>query len=76
MLERTAREPIEKGGKGKWSDHIEATEYVFHKKYSKILRPLFTQDFEWDAKEENGTITIIFTPRPPAAHNDCASNQK
>jgi hypothetical protein len=70
------REPIEGGGRKKWSSQIEAAEFVFPKKFSKILKPIFTQDFDWDAKEEDGTITIIFTPKPPASNTDAASNQK
>jgi hypothetical protein len=70
------REPIEGGGKKKWSDHVEGTEFIFPKKYSKTLRPIFTQDFDWAAKEENGTITIIFTPKPPASNTQGTSDQK
>jgi hypothetical protein len=62
------RRSIEGGGKKKWSNQIEAMEFVFPKKFSKMLRPIFFQDFDWDAKEENGTITFIFAPKPSASN--------
>jgi len=68
VLERTVRKPIGEGGKKKWDDQFEGKEFIFPKKYSKTLRPIFTQEFDWAAKEENGTITIIFTPRPPESN--------
>jgi hypothetical protein len=63
------REPIGGGGGKKWSSQVEAAEFVFPKKFSKLFKPIFTQAFDWDAKEGNGTITLIFTPKPPASNN-------
>ena len=50
--------------------NVEALEFVFPKKYSKILQPIFTRDFDWEAKEENGTITVIFTPTSKIANKE------
>jgi hypothetical protein len=41
-----------------------------------MLKPIFEQDFDFDAKEENGTITIIFTPRPPEPNTQGPEDQK
>jgi hypothetical protein len=62
------------GGKKKWDDNVEAFGFVFPKKYSKILHPIFTQDFDWSAKEENGTITIIFTPTLNLANKETSND--
>jgi hypothetical protein len=45
------RKPIGEGGKKKWDDQFEAMEFIFPKKYSKTLGPIFTRDFDWAAKE-------------------------
>ena len=62
------------GGKKKWDDNVEAFGFVFPKKYSKILQPIFTQDFNWEAKQENGTITVIFTPTSKTANKETSND--
>jgi hypothetical protein len=61
-VERTVRRPTE-GVDKKLFSSLEAIEFVFSKEYSKMLRPIFTQDYDYDVKEENGTITFILTPK-------------
>jgi hypothetical protein len=70
------RRSIEGGDKKERFSQLEDIEFVFPKEYSKMLKPIFYQDFDYDAKEENGTITFIFTPKLPAPNTQGASKSK
>jgi hypothetical protein len=39
-----------------------------------MLQPIFTQDFDWKAKQENGTITVIFTPTSKIANKETSDD--
>lgn len=40
-------------------------EFIFDKEYNKIFNPVFGElRYDFDAKEENGIITFVLTPRP------------
>lgn len=40
-------------------------EFIFDKEYNKIFNPVFSElRYDFDAKEENGIITFVLTPRP------------
>jgi hypothetical protein len=64
ILRRTVRRPLKvKGGDaGKPFSQEEDVEFVFPKEYNKMLRPIFYGDFDYEAREENGSLTFILTP--------------
>ncbi len=39
-----------------------------------MLKPIFTQDFDWDAKEEYGSIIVIFTPTSNIANKETSND--
>ena len=40
-------------------------EFIFGKEYNKMFNPVFSElYYDFDAKEENGIITFVLTPRP------------
>ena len=68
VLSREVREPYEENGKKKFGVHYEDVEFVFPKEYSKMLRPAFSGDYDFDVKEENGTFTFTLKPNPNLIH--------
>jgi hypothetical protein len=54
-------------------------EFIFTKEYSKMLSPVFSGNYDFDAKEENGAITITLTPTSDIANietsNDTSQKQ-
>jgi hypothetical protein len=71
-VERTVRRPLKIKGvsTGEPFSQLEDVEFVFPKEYNKMLRPIFYQDFDFDAKEENGVLTFILTPASKAPNLD------
>lgn len=64
IFSREVREPFLEQGKKRFSVVNENMEFVFPKEYSKMLSPVFSRDYDFDANEENGTITVILKPTP------------
>jgi len=64
ILRRTVRRPLKIKGvnTGKPFSQLEDIEFVFPKEYNKMLKPVFYEDFDFDAKVENGMITLVLTP--------------
>ena len=64
ILRRTVRRPLKVEGEeaGKLYSQLEDVEFVFPKEYNKMLRPIFNKDFDYEAREENGSLTFILTP--------------
>lgn len=64
ILRRTVRRPLKVEGEdfGKPYSQEEDVEFVFPKEYNKMLRPIFYKDFDYEAREENGSLTFILTP--------------
>ena len=64
ILRRTIRRPLKVEGEdsGKPYSQEEDVEFVFPKEYNKMLRPIFYRDFDYEAREENGSLTFILTP--------------
>ena len=64
ILRRTVRRPLKVKGEdsGKPYSQEEDVEFVFPKEYNKMLRPIFYGDFDYEAREENGSLTFILTP--------------
>jgi hypothetical protein len=60
-----------KEGKKRFSLINESMEFVFPNEYCKMFRPVFSGEFDFDAKEENGIITIIL--KPASKENSTAS---
>jgi len=77
IFSREVREPYEENGRKKFGVHYEDVEFVFPKEYSKTLRPVFSGDYDFDVKEENGVFTFILTPNPNLTHlKDDTSKQQ
>lgn len=70
IISREVREPYEENGKKKFSVHYEDMEFIFPKEYSKMLRPIFSGDYDYDAKEQNGTFTFTLTPATDIIHKN------
>ncbi len=64
VFEREVREPYMENGKRRFHVSYQGAEFVFPNEYSKMLRPIFSAEYDFDAKEENGVITVTFTPDP------------
>ncbi len=64
ILRRTVRRQlkIEGGATSKPCSQLEDVEFVFPKKYNKMLKPLFNGKYDYEAREENGSLTFILTP--------------
>ncbi len=64
ILRRTVRRPVKVEGEEarKLYSQLEDVEFVFPKEYNKMLRPIFSNDFDYEAREENGSLTFILTP--------------
>jgi hypothetical protein len=64
ILRRTVRRQLKvKGeGTGKPCSQLEDIEFVFPKEYNKILKPVFCGNYNYYAREENGSLAFILTP--------------
>jgi len=62
IVRRSVRKPVAGAGKKEWFNQLEDIEFVFPKEYNKILSPVFSQDFDFDAKSANGVLTFTLTP--------------
>jgi hypothetical protein len=69
VFEREVREPYMENGKRRFHVTYQGAEFVFPNEYSKMLRPIFSAEYDFDAKEENGVITVTFTPDPQKAED-------
>jgi len=76
IFSREVREPYEENGRKRFGVHYEDVEFVFPKEYSKMLRPVFSGDYDYDAKEENGVFTFTLTPNPNLIHKKIDSTGK
>ncbi len=63
-MRRTVRKPVSEASKKEWFSQLEDIEFVFPKEYSKILSPVFSEDFDFDARSDNGVLTFTLTPVP------------
>jgi len=70
IFSREVREPYEKNSRKRFGVQYEDVEFVFHKEYSKMLRSVFSGDYDYDAKEENGVFTFTLTPNPNLIHKN------
>ena len=67
---REVREPYkDKNGRQRYHTSYQDSEFVFPHEYSKLFRPIFDGDYGFEAKEENGVITVTFTPDLHKAEN-------
>jgi hypothetical protein len=73
-VRRTVRKPVSEANKKEWFSQLEDIEFVFPKEYNKILSPVFSQDFDFDARSDNGEIT--FTLRPAQKQPETTSETK
>jgi hypothetical protein len=63
IFSREVREPYkDSNGRNRFSSSYEDMEFMFTKEYSKMFSPVFSGNYDFDAKEENGIITVILTP--------------
>lgn len=64
ILRRTVRRQLKAKGveTGKPCSQLEDIEFVFPKEYNKILKPVFYGNYNYEAREENGSLTFILTP--------------
>lgn len=62
IVRRSVRKPVAGASKKEWFNQFEDIEFVFPKEYNRILSPVFSQDFNFDAKSENGVLTFTLTP--------------
>ena len=64
ILRRTVRRQLKVKGKeaGRPCSQLEDIEFVFPKEYNKMLKPVFQGNYNYEAKEENGSLTFILTP--------------
>jgi len=63
-VRRTVRKPVSEANKKEWFSQLEDIEFVFPKEYNKILSPVFSEDFDFDARSDNGVLTFTLTPAP------------
>jgi len=61
IVRRTVRKPVVEGKK-EWFSQLEDIEFVFHREYNKILGPVFSGRYDFDAKSDNGVLTFTLTP--------------
>jgi len=77
VFSREVRAPYKENGKKKFGVHYEDVEFMFPKEHSKMLRPIFSGDYDFDAKEENGVFTFTLTPNQNLIHkNSDDANQQ
>jgi hypothetical protein len=76
IFSREVREPYKENGRKKFGIHYEDVEFVFSREYSKMLRPVFSGDYDFDAKEENGVFTFTLTPNPNLIHMNLDDTSK
>ena len=69
VFSREVREPYTENGKKRLWTSYEDMEFVFPKEYSKMFRPVFSGEYDFDAKEEKGVITVILTPASRKANS-------
>ena len=69
VFSREIREAYTENGKKRLWTSYEDMEFVFPKEYSKMFRPVFSGEYDFDAKEENGVITIILIPASKNANS-------
>ena len=63
IFSREVREPFkDENGKNRFSTSYQDMEFIFTKEYSKMLSPVFSGNYGFDAKEESGVITVTLTP--------------
>jgi len=75
VFSREVREPYkDENGKSRFSISYEDMEYMFTKEYSKMLSPVFSGNYDFDAKEENGVITVTLTPTSNIANNETSKD--
>lgn len=70
IVRRTVRKPLKGAKTNERFSQLEDIEFVFPKEYNKMLSPIFTQDFDFEAKSENGVLTFILTPTSKAPKID------
>ena len=77
-MRRTVRKPVSEVSKKEWFSQLEDIEFVFPKEYNKILSPVFTEDFDFDARSDNGEITFTLRPvqKPPETNNSESKKPK
>jgi len=80
IFSREVREPFkDENGKNRFSTSYQDMEFIFTKEYSKMLSPVFSGNYDFDAKEENGVIIVTLTPTSSIANketsNDTAQRQ-
>jgi len=70
-VRRTVRKPVSEVSKKEWFSQLEDIEFVFPKEYNKILSPVFSEDFDFAARSDNGVLTFTLTPvqKPPDINN-------
>jgi hypothetical protein len=67
---RSVRKPLKGSTTNERFSQLEDIEFVFPKEYNKILSPVFSQDFDFEAKSENGVLKFILTPASKAPKID------
>ena len=80
IFSREVREPFkDENGKNRFSTSYQDMEFIFTKEYSKMLSPVFSGNYDFDAKEENGVIIVTLTPTSTIPNketsNDTAQRQ-
>lgn len=64
IISRPIRQRTTKDGKVRTWTSYEDVEFIFDKEYNKVFNPVFGDvRYDFDAKEENGIITFVLTPR-------------
>ena len=74
VFSREVREPYkDENGKNRFSISYLDMEFVFSKEYSKMFSPVFSGDYDFDSKEENGVITVTLTPTSNIANKETSN---
>jgi hypothetical protein len=54
-----------------WFTQLEDIEFALPKECNKMISPIFTENFDFDIKSENGVLTFTLTPTSKAPKIDC-----
>jgi hypothetical protein len=75
-VRRTVRKPVSEANKNEWFSQLEDIEFVFPKEYNKILSPVFSEDFDFDLRTDNGVLTFTLTPAPKLPEKNHSESKK
>jgi hypothetical protein len=63
IVRRTLRKPLKGKNSKEWFTQLEDIEFTLPKESNKIISPIFTENFDFNVKSENGILTFTLTPK-------------